>query len=424
MRTHALSLAAALAALAQRPFPIEVVQVEGVKEYTAAAVIAASGLKPGQTGEPKVFDAARDRLLATGLFDSVGYRYAAGPSGKGYAVTFEVNELGQLLPFQLDRLPVSTADAKAHLRKSLPLYSDRIPATQQVLDRYRAAVQELVKGADEVRVKVQSDKPGELYISFQSASSPPVVAEVHFKGNKVLTEKALQAAVAGAAVGSQYSEERFREVLSLGLKPLYDARGRVRMRITGFEVAAASGGVKGLAVTAGIDEGESYSLGTVTVEGSAESAAVVKAADLKSGEVMNFDQVKLGQERIHILFRRNGYMKVASSISQKINDKEKTVDVTYQVEPGPQFLFGKLHVKGLDLHGEHEIRRLWTLQTGKLFNADYPQLFLNRIREEGIFDSLGDTKADFALDEGARVADVILTFKAEVKKPVKDPKDQ
>ena len=39
------------------------------------------------------FDAARDRLLATGYFETVAYRFKASEKGAGYDVSFEIQEM-------------------------------------------------------------------------------------------------------------------------------------------------------------------------------------------------------------------------------------------------------------------------------------------------------------------------------------------
>jgi outer membrane protein insertion porin family len=45
-----------------------------------------------------------------------------------------------------------------------------------------------------------------------------------------------------------------------------------------------------------------------------------------------------------------------------------------------------------------------------VFNPEYPDHFLDRIRQEGLFDNLGKTKADVKADDVTHVVDVTLTF--------------
>src|SRR5580700_11786545 len=66
-----------------RDFPIDSITIEGNRILSVAAITAASGLKLGATGNISVFDAARDRLIASGYFDMVAYRYKPAASGVG-----------------------------------------------------------------------------------------------------------------------------------------------------------------------------------------------------------------------------------------------------------------------------------------------------------------------------------------------------
>jgi outer membrane translocation and assembly module TamA len=86
------------------------------------------------------------------------------------------------------------------------------------------------------------------------------------------------------------------------------------------------------------------------------------------------------------------------------------VDLTIHVEPGPQYVFGKLAVQGLDIIGEAAIRRIWGMKPGAPFDAGYPDYFLTRVREDGLFDNLGKTKSAIKLDEQAHTVDVTLVF--------------
>jgi hypothetical protein len=71
---------------------------------------------------------------------------------------------------------------------------------------------------------------------------------------------------------------------------------------------------------------------------------------------------------------------------------------------------GTLTIKGLDLDAEAEIRRIWGLREGRPFNADYPRTFLDSVREQGLFDNLGETKSDLKTDPASHTVDVTLTF--------------
>jgi outer membrane protein assembly factor BamA len=117
-----------------------------------------------------------------------------------------------------------------------------------------------------------------------------------------------------------------------------------------------------------------------------------------------------GLVRMRGLLRRAGYMEAAVTPERRIDDAKKTVDLALRVEAGPRFTMGKLAIKGLDLDSEAEIRRIWGLKEGRPFNADYPRTFLDSVREQGLFDNLGETKPDLKTDPASHTVDVTLIF--------------
>ena len=131
-----------------------------------------------------------------------------------------------------------------------------------------------------------------------------------------------------------------------------------------------------------------------------------KAVGLKSGET----EVKAGLDRIRKFLGRNGYMSPELRADRTIHDDAKTVAVIIHVAQGQRFTFGKLTIKGLDIHGEAAIRQLWALKPGAPYNIEYPDYFLARIVEDNVFDNLKKTKALPDINETAHTVDVTLVF--------------
>jgi outer membrane protein assembly factor BamA len=407
-------------------WPIQSMLVEGNRIYTAQQILAVAGLKIGQTAGRAEFEAARDRLVATGAFETVGYKFVPADGGKGYAATFQVTEVEQAYPVRFEGLHVSELELTAFLKAQDPLFSlEKMAATHPVLERYAKWIQEFMaaKGQPEKIVgSVTPATPGDYAIVFQPDRPLPVVAMVTFRGNHVIPESALHEAINYAAVGTPYTEDRFRDILNASIRSLYEARGRVRVAFPEIHTEPAAG-VKGLRVFVTVEEGESYTLGQVTVDGSPPVRAdtLLKEADLKTGDVADYEKVNKGAEAMRKASRHAGYLDAKVVAHHKIDDGKKAVDVTYYIDAGPLYSMGKLKIAGLDLEGEAEIKRIWTLTEGKPFNPEYPDFFLNRIRADGLFDHLGKTKADVHVDEKRHVADVTLTFTGAAPQPQQRP---
>jgi len=396
-------------------WPIESITIEGNRNFTRQQVLAVAGLRLGQIAGKAEFDAARDRLAACGAFETVSYKFTPGPTG-GYAAILQLNEVQQVYPVDFEDLHVSSRELTAVLESKDPLFTGgRLPATQPVLARYEKWVQEFLasKGIEEKIIgSVRPAQPGEYMILFRPARNLPAVAQVTFEGNEVIPQNVLREAIATSGIGAPYTEDTFRQILGLSIRPLYEARGRVRVAFPKIRTEPVSD-VAGLHVFVTVDEGPSYELGKVAIEGPSPLApeTLLKAGDFKTGDISNLQRVTEGLERIRLVVRRSGYLQAKVTSERKIEDTKKTVDIAVHIEAGPQFTMGKLNIVGLDLNAEAEMRRIWGVKEGKPFNPEYPEQFLKRVKEEQMFDNLGQTKSDFQLNEAARTADVTLTFK-------------
>jgi outer membrane protein insertion porin family len=402
------------AAGAQR-WPIESLSVEGTRIYTAKQVLAIAGLKMGQVAGKPEFEAARDRLVATGAFQTVGYQFKRAADGKGYTAVFQVAEFEQCYPVEFEQLHVSEKDLREDLAARDPLFSsDRLPAAQPVFDRYSKWIQDFLAAHgqnEKITGSVVKTVTNEFAIVFQPARNLPPVALVTFRGNSVIPNEVLHDAISLAAIGTPYTEDRFREILNASIRPLYEARGRLRVAFRELRTEPAQG-VAGLRVYVTVEEGDSYTLGKLTIDGPTpmSTGELLRTANIKTGDIADFERVNQGLEAMRKAVRTNGYLEARAVADRKIDDGNKTVDVTVRFESGPQYHMGKLTVAGLDLEGENEILRMWIMKTGRPFNPDYPDYFLDIVHKEGIFEHLGKTKANVLVDEKTHTAEVGLVF--------------
>src|ERR1039457_70726 len=247
-------------------WPVETLTVEGNRKYTREQVLAVAGLKVGQLAGKAEFEAARDRLTATGAFETVGYKFEPGPNKQGYVASFQVTEVDLAYPVRFEALGVPDQEIEGMLRAKDPLYlSGKLPATKPLIDRYTAWIQEFLasKGLTEkIAGKVTHLAAEQFVIVFRPARNLPAVAQVTFQGNQVLPQGVLREAVHGAAIGSPYTESGFRELLNNAVRPVYEQRGRVRVSFPEVRAEPARD-VEGVHVFVKIDEGQCYELGKV-----------------------------------------------------------------------------------------------------------------------------------------------------------------
>ena len=396
-------------------WPIENLTVEGNENYSASQILAVTGLKIGQLAGKEEFEAAQKLLEATGVFETVGYKFGPSANSNGYAATFQVLEVEPVYPVRFADLGIPDAEVKKYLKAANPLFGEKLPATKVILDRFAKSIQELrakQNANEKVIAKLQPVGADQFIIIFRPNKPEAAVAEVSFEGNQVIPSNLLQDAISGVAVGSAYSEASFRELLNTSVKPLYDARGRIRASYPKITTERARD-VEGVAVHVTVDEGPSYELGEVKLENKSEvkSEDLLKAANFKKGDLANFDEINQGVERMKKRLLRDGYMRAGAVVDRMIHDDKKNVDIVVRIDEGAQFMFGKLAIVGLDLEGEPAIRKLWAMKEGKAFNPEYPDYFLAQVKERGLFDNLGETKANVHVNEKSRTVDVTLNFR-------------
>jgi outer membrane protein assembly factor BamA len=410
------------AAPAETRWPLVNLVVEGNHNYSRDQILAASGLKLGQLAGKEEFDAARDKLVASGFFEMVGYKFDPAPGQQGIVAAFQVTEVDAAYPARFEQLGVPAQELENLLHSRDPLFSTaKIPPTKPVLDRYMAWIQEYLtsKGSTEkVAARLNPVGTDQFEIIFRPARNLPVVSQVTFDGNSAIPQNVLRDAISGVAVGAPYSEEHFRELLNTAVRPAYEARGRLRVSFPTVRTEPAKD-VQGLHVFVTVSEGESYQLGKVAIAGRSpvKPEDLLKAWNFPSGQLANFDAVNEGLERVRKALLHAGFIDAKVSMERAIDEAKKSVDVAVHLEPGAQFLMGKLTIVGLDLDGEAEIRRIWGIKEGKPFNADYPQVFLDRIGEQDLFDNLGKTKSGIKVNYQEHTVDVTLTFAGQGPKP-------
>ena len=395
------------------PYPLTNLTIRGNKRFTPSQIADAAGLTIGKAVNKDFLDAARARLLASGAFESVGYEFKPNGAKTGYDATFDVAEVALLYPYRFEDLPAPETTLRAALARQSVLLHDLIPATRDVLDRYQNVLAKLLEGRVTVEGKLNYDLPGEPTILFRPAGNRPHISEVHFTGNESVPAAQLLNTFSDVAVGTEFTESAVRRLLDASIRPLYEARGKVRVAFPKIVTEPSKHpDVVGVSLTVTVEEGPLYKLGAVRFTGAAARQAK-ELEDLvkwRKDETINFDEIKTGLTRIVKRFKTTGYLHASARADRTIDDKEHTVDLAVNVDAGPEFKYGALEIRGLDVISEPAIRKMWGAKEGKPFDADYPNAFLKDVRDQGLFDNLGDTSAQTKVNEDRRTVDVTLIF--------------
>lgn len=399
-------------------------QVRGVKHFLdpdgrPGSVLRVLGLELEKPVRTEDLERARDRLLATGCFETVGWRYELAPP-RAVQVTFEIGEPPQFLPWMLDRVPVTREEFEARAAKEFPLLRQTLPPSETVLERLAGVLQRLAaeKGVTEPMAgRVMLVGKDQLTIVLGPKAPPPNIADVHFTGTKALRADYLRKQMVQLAIGTPFFEPNFRFLLENQVRPYYDAVGRLRAswkRIT----AEKAEGIFGVVVTVEVDEGPVYRLEKIQLRGTPFSdEELQEIGQFKVGEPAGMSEIGQGVERILDRLREKGHMKASYKASRRLYDDRQSVEVFVDVDPGPVYTMGRLQIKGLDLESEPVIRKLWAIKPGEPYRGGYAESFVQRIRAMDLFDFLSEIRHEVKVDEKSHSVDVLLTFVGEKPKP-------
>jgi len=402
---------------APQQYPLDKLNIVGNERTPTDRIAAATGLKLGEKVGTVEFDRARDRLLATGAFETVGFEYKPSATRTGYEVTFRVTEVVLVYPYRFEELPASDEALRAALRKQETIFEDEIPASPEVLKRYTDRIRAFLGGKVDPAGEVNPDS-GELEIVFRPAGPRRNIAEVQFTGTQLLNATVLTQAMFSIATGTPFSEPLLRRMLDSTIRPLYEEKGHIQVsfpKVTAEKAAANDGAV----VTVAVVEGPAYMLKAVKLVGVPEkqAAEIEKLVDWHKDEVVNFKNIEAGVERIRQRVREGGYLRVETKIDREVREQDHTVSLVVNVQPGPQYVLGKLDIQGLDLISEPAVRKMWTVDPGKPYPDGYAVKFLDKVRAADMFDNLGKTTADVKVHDDTMTVDVTLVFAGAGPKP-------
>jgi len=407
----ALYYIAVTAIFAQSGSPIETITFRGT-EYPGAALLEATGLHaPMPFSEAALRDAAQ-KLQNTGFFRAVQYRYEPARGGRGYAVTFDLTKDDNTMPARIDIPDVDEEAVWKALESADPLLSRQVPVNPVAQDRYLHAIQQyLLDHGEEQKIaaRINGGELGSAHVTLVfEPQNLPIVAAVRFTDTFAMKPADVEAVLEPIAANSGYTEGRFRQLLDLNVRPLYEERGYLGVVFDRFTLRYDDAGH--LTVETHVTDGLKYNLGKVSIEGAnLPEAELRQAAGFRTGELANWTEFRDGVENMDLVFKRRGYIHERSTIERTLNSREGTVDAVVHFAPGVQYRFGRLILTGLPPDVQTLAERMWTLEAGQPLDAEYPREFMRKVMRE-LKPRAGRFSQSFPPGDGPDVLNVEIAF--------------
>jgi len=398
---------APLIALGQDAFPIASIEVRGNGRFSTEAVVRASGLSIGERVTPDEIEAACNRLIGTGLILGARYQFKPAPGKQAFAVTLEIQEADDLYDIRIDVPGVEEAAAWKWLEENDGLALSRGPTTSVALDYYKAAIERFLHENGrpvEVASSLRSDfRTGSVYAIFRPTVLE-TIREVKFEGASGIPVSALDKAIA-PAIGSDYTEQDFRELLEFNVRPVYEDAAYYRVS---FPKVTMENGT----VTVMVSEGPVFRLGAAQIAGERPPVPEQKLAKMfgiAPGQPAGWFAISSAANEMASAIRRLGYLDADCVPERELDASSQRVDIYFIIRAGQQYMMGNLGLEGLDAASEARARSLWQLRSGAPLDMEYVDRFERAIMRDGRV-RFKRVRLHLNRRPGSNVADMLFAF--------------
>ena len=393
--------------LTAQTFTISEIEIVGNQRIETETIESYISLSKGQNFEADEINSAYQRVLKSGLFESV---------------TFDEND-GVLKVTVVEYPTINRIYFEGNVRiedtvlekvlKSKEKYVLDAQTVEQ--DRKNIAETYAVMGrlAARINPKVIKKSENRVDLIFEIFEGGVIeIQKIGIVGNKAFSDRRLRRVLSTKQAGpfrafvrsDTFVEERI-EFDKKVLKEFYISRGFVDFRVNSVN-AELTEERDGYFVVFNITEGQRFSVGNVAVETSLkelDTAQYYKILKLKAGAVYSAKVTELDVEKIERLALKNGldFIRVRPKITK--DDSSLAVNVTYSIERGPRVILERINIAGNTATLDKVIRRQFRAAEGDPFSARRIRQATDRIRSLGFFETV-----DVSAREGKRKDSVIV----------------
>lgn len=359
------------------------IRVTGSQRFTPEEIIAASGLKIGDSATEDDFKKATNELGATGLFTDISYSYVY--SGTGTKVDLQLADTDKVVPARFENFVwFSDADLIAKIHQREPLFKGVVPVGGNLSDQVSDALQSLLlqrslsAHANYVR-EGQGDNGPIDAVNFRADDMNIRIHSVSFPGAPAAEQTALSAA-ARKLERRDYLRSDVNGYAKAALLPVYLERGFLKASFSEPQAKVAEENSDGIEVDVTLPStpGRQYKVSSFTW--SANTAFPTDRLQSmihgQPGQSANAVQLKADLEAVQTLYGTRGYMTASVKPEPDFDDANSSVAYHLEVHEGEVFHLGDLEIAGTDQKTVDRLRNAWTLTPTDPYDSSYPKRFL------------------------------------------------
>ena len=405
--TFAISATVALAQV-----QVNSVSIDGNQRIPDSTILSLLGLERGTVASDGEINDALQRILASGLFETVEIT----PTGNGLIIEVverpTINRISIEGNRRLDDNELLAEISSAPRRVFSPTIAEADAA--RIADAYSRRS----RLAAQVTPKIIRQSDNRVDLVFEISEGRVVENErVSFVGNRAFSDRRLrrvidtkQAGFLRSIVGRDtFVPERIAFDRQL-LTDFYNSRGYVDFEVLDV-TTELSRERDATFVTFNVREGQSFKVGEIAVTSEFDGLDVEeyrRAVRLRSGETWNPSRIEEQIERLERLAIQQGFDFLRADPRVTRDDRNLTLNVEFALVRGPRIFVERIDIEGNQTTLDRVVRRQFDTVEGDPFNPREIRNAAERIRALGFF-----SQADVNTREGSARDQVIVDVDVE-----------
>lgn len=405
-------LVSAALPVAAQSYRFSSVTIEGNQRIEPATILSYAGIARNETIEAGALNDAYQRILASGLFETVEL------VPQGGSLLIKVTEFPTInrIAFEGNR-KIKDEDLQGFIQSTSRQVFNPTQAERDAATIAEAYVQN-GRVAARVTPKVIRLSENRVDLVFEIFEGRKIeVQRISFVGNRTFSDRRLRGVIQSKQTGllralidrDTFVEDRInfdRQVLT----DFYNSRGFVDFRVTGTNAELARQR-DAYFVTFILQEGQQFRFGeitTVSEMNGVEADDYAATLKIRSGTVYSPVLVENTIARMERLAIKNGvdFLRVEPRITR--NDRDLTLNVEFVLQRGPRVFVERIDIEGNTTTLDRVIRRQFDAVEGDPFNPRTIRAAADRIRALNYFKTV-----DVNAREGSRPDQVVIETDVE-----------
>ncbi len=161
-------------------------------------------------------------------------------------------------------------------------------------------------------------------------------------------------------------------------------------------------------ITIPIEEGPQFRVKTLNIDGDAAVSPdeIQKSIQTKVGEIYNVSQLRQDILAITDLYSQKGYAYADANPISKLNDEDRTVELSIEIDKGKKVYVGNIEILGNIKTRDNVIRREFRLKEGEVFDGSKLKRSKQRINNLNYFE---DVKIDTHRGQDPDLIDILTS---------------